>query len=222
MRLLIFLVGIVAPAFAAVPPEFMSALGKFRPDPPPGWSFTQTTTGEGHSMVERSNATQPESARWSLLGKDGRVPTPDEARHYGDGRSLRSRGGTAPSLTDQLDLDSAEIVADDAERVTCRFRLRPGEDRDHTSKFLRAIVVIHKATRTFESIELANTGEFSPTFGVRIVEMNTKMIYSLPAETAPSLIQRVDTRMRGTAFWFKSLDSAMSVVFSDYARTQKH
>jgi hypothetical protein len=221
MRLFIALIALTVPALATVPPEFLTALGKFRADPPPGWSFTQTTTGEGHSMVERSDATRPEFARWTLLQRDGRAPTEEELKTYAEGRSRRSRTGTAPSLTDQLDLESAEIVADDPERVTCRFRLRPGEDRDRTSAFLRATVVIHKATRAFESIELANAEEFSPTFGVRIGEMNTRMIYSLPDANKPSLIQRVETRMRGTAFWFKSLDAKMTVIFSDYAKNEK-
>ena len=221
MRLLIALVCLAVPALAALPPEFMTALGKFRADPPPGWSFTQMTEGEGHSTVEHSDAARPDFARWALRQKDGRAPTEEELRNYADARSRRSRTGTAPSLTDQLDLDSAEIVADGAERVTCRFRLRPGEASDRTSHFLRALLVIHKNTRTIESVELASTGEFSPTFGVRIAEMNTKMTYSLPDASTPSLPQRVETRMRGKAFWFKSLDARLTVIFSEYTRREK-
>ncbi len=221
MRLLIALVTLALPAVAALPPEFMTALGKFRADPPPGWSFTQLTAGEGHSTVERSDAARPDFARWALRQKDGRSPTEEELKNYADARSRRSRTGTAPSLTDQLDLESAEIVADGPDRVTCRFRLRPGEASDRTSPFLRASLVIHKATRTIESVELASTGEFSPTFGVRIAEMNTKMTYSLPADSTPSLPQRVETRMRGKAFWFKSLDASLTVTFSEYTPHEK-
>ena len=221
MRLLIALVALTVPALAASPPEVMIALGKFRAEPPPGWSFTQTTEGEGRSTAEHSDATRPEVSRWTLRQKDGRPPTPDALKDYADARSRRSRTGTAPSLTDQLDLGSLEVVADAAERITCRFRLRLGEAGDRTSQFLRAILVVHKATRAIESVELTSIGAFSPTFGVRIAEMNTRMTYSLPENTTPSLPLRVETRVRGTAFWFKSLDATMTVTFSDYSRAEK-
>ena len=221
MRLLLALVALALPALGAAPPELMGAIAKFRADAPPGWSFTQTTAAEGKSTVERSDGARPEFARWTLRQKDGRAPTDEELKDYADARSRRSRTGTAPSLIDQLDLNSAEVVTDSAERVTCRFRLRPGEARDRTSPFLRATLVIHKTTRTIESVELANTAEFSPTFGVKIAELNTKMIYSLADAATPSLLQRVETRVRGTAFWFKSLDATMTVTFSDYARAAR-
>ena len=221
MRLFITLVALAVPAFAAAPPDLMVALAKFRGEPPPGWSFTQTTAAEGRSTVERSDAARPEFARWTLLQKDGRAPTADELKDYADARSRRSRTGTAPSITDQLNLDSLEIVTDTAERVTCRFRLRPGEARDKTSPFLRALLVVHKATRTIESIELASVSAFSPTVGVKIAEMHTRMTYSMPGATTPSMPQQVETRVRGTAFWFKSLDATMTVTFSDYARAAR-
>lgn len=221
MRLLFFLVALAGPALAAVPPELTAALANFRADPPPGWSFTQTTAAEGRSTVERSDATRPDFERWTLLQKDGRAPTPDELRDYADARSRRSRTGTAPRLTDQLDLASAEIVADTPDRVTCRFRLRLGEHGDKTSPFLRATLVVHKLTRAIESVEFANVSEFKPTLGVKIAEMKTLMIYGAPDAATPGLPQRVETRVRGTAFWFKSLDATMTVTFTDYERSGK-
>jgi hypothetical protein len=78
--------------------------------------------------------------------------------------------------------------------------------------------VLHKPTGTIESFELANTGPFAPTFGVKIAEMRTLMTYSQPNGDTPSLPQTVLTRVRGTAFWVKSLDAEMTVTFSDYAK----
>lgn len=221
MRLLFTFLVLACSACAAVPPELEAALKAFRGDPPRGWSFTQTVRAEGKSTVERSDATRPEFDRWTLVQKDGRAPTTDELRDYADARSRRSRTGTAPNLVDQFDLDSIETVANTSERATYRFRLRPGEARDRTAAFLRATVVLHKATHVIESVELANAAEFSPTFGVKITEMKTLMTYSLPAGETPSLPQKVETRLRGRAFLVKSLDAEMTVVFTDYARAGK-
>ncbi len=222
MRLLaaLFLLAGTA-ATAAVPAALEAALKTFRSDPPPGWSFTQTTTAEGRSTVERCDAAKPDFARWALVEKDGRVPTAAELADYADARSRRSRTGTAPRITEQFLLETLELVSETPEHATYRCRLRRGETRDNTAEHLHATIVLHKEGGAIESITLANTGPFRPNVGVSIAEMKTEMIYHAPAADMPSLPQRVASRVRGTAFWFKSLDAEMSVVFSDYERAVK-
>ena len=207
---------VLSAAIAAVPPELTEALQHFRAEPPPGWSFSLTTVGEGKSMVERCDAAKAEFDRWSLMQKDGRPPTPDEAREYAESRSRRSRGGTAPNVIEQLDLATLETIAGTAERTTFRARLKPGDAGDNVAGFLRATIVLHKPSRTIESLELMSTGEFSPTFVVKIAEMTTRLTYRPPASDRPSLPDKVETRVRGRAFLFKSLDADLTVTFSDY------
>jgi hypothetical protein len=77
--------------------------------------------------------------------------------------------------------------------------------------------VWHKATGTIESLVIENTAPFAPSFGVKIEQMKTTMTYSLPAPEQPSLLQSVVTRLRGTAFWIKSIDADMTVAYSAYA-----
>ncbi len=221
MRPLILVLSLASAAFAAPPALLTTALENFRADAPKGWSFTQTTSAEGKSTVERCDAAKPEFDRWTLIQKDGRAPTADEAKDYAEIRSRRSRGGTAPKLTDQFDLMTAETASDTPERATYRLRMKPGEVDDRTAAFLRVTVVVHKATRTVEAIELASTEAFKPTFGVTIAEMATKLTYSVPTADRPSLPQAVTTHVRGTAFFFKSLDADMTVAFSDYERVGK-
>ncbi len=211
-----FFLAALSSALAAVPPALEAALKTFRADPPKGWSFTQTTVGEGKSTVERSDASRPEFERWSLLQKDGHAPTPTEATHYREIRSRRSRSGSAPSLIDQFALDTLEVAREDAERISYRCRLKRAESGDRTADHLHATFLLHRSTQTIEAIELSNREPFSPALAVRIQEMNTRMTYSLPTADSPSLPQGVTTRVRGTAFWFKSLDADLSVTFSDY------
>lgn len=206
------------PSAGAVPPALAEALASFRTDGPRGWSFTQTTEAAGRSRVERYDAARPEFDRWTLLLQDGREPTPDERREYREKLSRRSRGGTAPPLASQVEVASGRIVTETEERLTCRFRLKPGEQEDLTAEFLRATVVFHKPTRTIETFELVSTGPFSPAFGVRIAAMRTVLHYSLPGADRPSLLQKTTTRLRGRAFWLKSLDADMTVTFTDYEK----
>jgi hypothetical protein len=218
MRLLILFCALGTTLFAAGPSELRTALQTFRSEAPRGWSFTQTTNADGKSIVERYDATKPEFDRWSLVRKDGRVPTAREVQEYGEGRSRRSRAGTAPNLADQLLLDAVETISDMPERVTFRCPLRPGEARDKTAIFLRATLVVHKPTHTIEMVELTNAEKFSPTFGVRIGALKTRMTYTLPSPDRPSLPHEVTTHVRGSAFIFKSLDADMTVTFSDYVK----
>ncbi len=218
MRLLFMLCALGGSLFAAVPPEFTAALKSFRTDAPRGWTFTQKTDAQDRSRLEHYDAARPEFDRWTLLQQDGRAVTADEQLDYKQKLTRRSRGGSAPLLTNQLDLTAAETIAETPERATVRCRLKPGEEGDKTAAFLRVTLVVHKATQTIESLEIASAGAFSPTFGVTIVEMKTVMTYSVPSGETPSLPQSVTTRLRGRAFWVKSLDADMAVTYSDYAR----
>jgi hypothetical protein len=196
-------------------------LKTFRTDPPKGWSYTQSTSEGDKSLVERYDATRPEFERWTILHKDGRKPTDDEQRDYKEKLTRRSRGGTAPLLTDQLALDSLEVVADTAERGTYRCKLKRGESADLTADFLRVTLVLHRPTRTVESLEIGSVSEFSPTFAVKIAAMKTVLSFSLPTANTPSLPQRITTHLRGRAFYFKSLDADMTVTYSDLEKVGK-
>lgn len=221
MRFLFLLCVTASATLASVPPDLATALKTFRTDAPRGWSFTQTTHAQGQSRVEHFDAARPEFERWTLLNQDGLTPSNDEQNDYRQKLTRRSSNRTAPLITEQLDLSHPETVSETPGRATYRCRLKPGEAGDKTAAFLRVTLVVDKPTHCIESLEIASTGEFSPTFGVKIVEMKTVMTYSLPSANTPSLPLTVATRLRGRAFLVKSLDAEMTVVFSDYAKAGK-
>jgi hypothetical protein len=218
MRLLFLLAACVATAGAAVPAAFDAALKTFRADGAPGWSFKQATVAGDESLVEAFDATRPDFERWSLLEKNGRAATADERRDYAEKQTRRSRGGTAPKITDSLDLATTEVITETPERTTYRCHLKKPEAGDRTAEFLRATLVLHKPTQTIESFELGSTGEFSPALGIHIKEMKTLMTFSLPTADRPSLLLVVTTHLRGRAFFIKSLDQDMTVTRLDYAK----
>ncbi len=221
MRFLFLLCVTASATLASVPPDLASALKTFRTDAPRGWSFTQTTHAQGQSRVEHFDAARPEFDRWTLLKQDGRAPSNEEQNDYKQKLARRSSDRTAPLLTEQLDLSRPETVSETPARATYRCRLKPGEAGDKTAAFLRVTLVVDKPTQCIELLEIASIGEFSPTFGVKIVEMKTVMTYSLPSASTPSLPLTVATHLRGRAFLVKSLDAEMTVVFEDYAKAGK-
>lgn len=221
LRLLAFVFILTTAAQAALPPEIAAVCATFRTENPKGWSFTQTTTAEGKTLIERYDAAQPEFNRWTLLQQDGQPPTDEEAGAYKEKFTRRSRNGTAPNIASQLDLASAELVSDSTERAVYRFRLSATEAADKTADFLRATITYHKAAQTIEAFEIANIEPFSPVFGVKIAELRTTIVYSLPQAGYPALLKSVTTHTRGRAF-FKSLDADMLVGYTDYAWAGKN
>lgn len=205
-------------AAAAIDPALETALKSFRTEGPPGWSFTQTTEAAGESRVEYHDATRPAFSRWSLVQVDGRTPTTDEIQDYNEKASRRSRAGTAPRLESQIDFDTLSIADETPERITYRARLKEAEDGDATARYLVATIVLHRPSTTIESFQIASTESFSPVLGVKIAEMKTVMFYSLPDEDRPSLLLKSETRLRGRAFFLKSLDADMTVTFTDYKK----
>jgi hypothetical protein len=216
MRPWVIFLFLATPAIAAVPTEVEKALQEFRAEGPKGWSFTQTTSAEGRQRIEHYDARQPEFRRWTLISDGGHAPSPRELQEYQQKFTRLSRGGTGPKLSQQIDLATLTPLTETAEQTTFTARLKAGEDGDRTAEFLRAVFVWDKSTTAIESFTIESTGEFSPTLGVKIAEMRTTMYYSRPSTDRPSLLQNVTTRLRGRAFFFKSLDAEMTVVYTDY------
>lgn len=212
------IVGLEVVLHAAAPAELTAALAAFRQDPPPGWSYTQTISSGGKSTVERCDAARPEFARWTLVRKDGRSPSEEEARTYRETRTQRSRAGTAPRLAEQLDTPTARLVSQDGARATYECRLKPADAGDRTAEHLLATLIIHRPTGSIERVILASTGSFRPAVGVEITSLRTTLDYDPPADGRPALPRGLETRLRGTAFWFKSLDADMTISFTDYLR----
>ncbi|MBC7367586.1 MAG: hypothetical protein H7343_12395 [Undibacterium sp.] len=201
---------------AAVPAEVRQALQAFRTEGPKGWSFTQTTSAEGRQLVEHYDAGQPEFRRWTLITQDSQPPSALDTKNYREKFTRQSRGGDGPRLNQQIDLATLTTLADTPDQTTFTARLKTPENGDRTAAFLRAIFVWNKGSQTIKSFTIESIESFSPTLGVKIAEMRTTMTYSRPSADRPSLLENVTTRLRGRAFWLKSLDADMIVEYSDY------
>jgi hypothetical protein len=202
---------------AELPAELEAALDAFRADGPPAWSYLQTTTSSGgEALVERFDAARPSFDRWSLVRKDGREPTDEETRVYREGKTRRTAGLQPPRIQDRLDRASAERISSGEGMELWRFRMLPGGADDLAAAAMAVTVAFHEGTRTITRVEIASTAAFSPALGVRIESSRTTMEYSLPASGLPSLPQRISVRLRGRAFWFRSLDEDLEVTYSEH------
>lgn len=211
-----FLFSLATLTAGTLPLEFEATLKGFRADGTKGWAFTQTTKARKDSLVERYDPTKPEFVRWTLVEKNGKAPTEKEAREYQEKHTRRSGEETAPDVTKQLDLSTAEQVSEDAERAVYRFHLKSGGKDDTTAQYMTSLFTFHKASGTIERVELGNTEPFSPMMAVKIQEARTVITYTLPTADRPTLLDQITVRIRGRAMLVRSLDEDMTVSYSDY------
>ena len=198
-----------------VPPELDRALKLFRAEGSPNWAFIQTTDSGDKNLVEHFDPAKPEFSRWTLLKKNGVAPTDSDLKEYRD-RLSRRTSGTAPNVKDQIDRATCELLSEEAERATYRFRLQTGENGDRSAAHMDVVFTLHKTTGIIERVELSAFEPFSPMFTVKITEAKTTMSYSLPTAERPTLLQQITMHIRGSAMWFKSLDADMTVTYSDH------
>ncbi len=204
----------------AMPTELTKALADFRADGPRGWAFTQSTSSASHSLVERYDPLIRAPFSWNLLTKDGRQPTEKEMNDYREKVSYRSNDGTA-SVKDQIIPETCKLVSETDENSVYEFKLKPGSEDDHTAEFMTALFTLHRPSGAITQVELGNTEPFSPMIAVQITEARTTMDYSIPTEECPSLLLGVHTKVRGRAFWLRSLDDDLYVKYSDHVDVKK-
>ncbi len=201
---------------APMPPELEKALAAFQAEGTHDWGFTQSTRSADHSLVERFDPSKPRFAQWSLVQKDNRAPTDQETKEYKDMLDRRTRGPTAPNVKNQIRPDTCEPLGIENDRARYRFLLNPGGEDDKSAEHMVVTFFLHQPTGTIDRVELASIRPFSPMFAVKIHEARTVILYTLPDDTRPTLLQEITVRVRGRAMFFKSLDRDMTVTYSDY------
>ncbi|MBK9991254.1 MAG: hypothetical protein IPP19_11105 [Verrucomicrobia bacterium] len=220
LRRLFFSLLLTLPALTVLragtlPPELDRALKLFRAEGAPNWAYIQTTESGDKTLVEHFDPSKPEFSRWTLLKKNGAAPNDSNLKEYRD-RLSRRTSGTAPNVKDQIDHSTCELLSDEIERATYRFRLQTGEKGDRSAAHMNVIFTLHKGTGVIERVELSAFEPFSPMFTVKITEAKTTMLYSLPTPERPALLQQITMHIRGRAMWFKSLDADMVVTYSEH------
>lgn len=225
MRLL-HLLGIACLSFTLVqgepvPPALEEALNQLNTDAPLGWAFTQTSEGGGKSRVERYRALGPEPARWDLIAIDGHAPTESELEEYRKNQALRAGVGRAPNVKEQINRSTAREVESTATHTVWQFQLNPVTEDDDWAENMVAQFHLNRSAGLIDRVELFAPEPFSPMFAVNVTEARTIMVYSPPGDDRPSLLKEITVRVRGRAWIFRSLDSDLTVRYSDYTYVGK-
>jgi len=206
----------VATGYSQPSAALRAALADFRTEGPKGWSFTQTSQSTEFSRVETFDPLRAQHLQWDLILENGTTPSPSVLETYRQQQTRRTGGNTAPNVKEQLIMESATLRSTRDDREEWHFRLKPGGPDDYSAEHMETVITFHVPSRTIERVALSNFEPFSPVFGVKVETARTIIDYSLPTADHPSLLQEITVTIRGRAFFIKSLDSDMSVVYSNY------
>lgn len=183
------------------------------------WAFTRTREDNEGTRVERFD---PEAdPQWQLVSVDGREPTESELSDYAEEvekRLARDEGRPGDNDFDGLTAaDGWELMDEDAERMTWRFRPAPGAtDREGMAKHLRGEMTILKSVPYVESFRLFNEDPFRAKVIAKIERFNTR-IEMIRLDTRAYMPVRVSTSVRGSAaLGLKSIERDILLTYSDF------
>jgi hypothetical protein len=205
---------------AELPASLRAALSGFNADVPRGWAYTATTTRNGETSVERYDPAQPSAERWTLVSRNGRAPTPEEAERYRHYRVTTSTS-TLRATFERGDIDtaSAALVDEDAERAIYRCRFRRDVD-DALLNRLELTLTFRKQPAVVEKFTLRLIEPFSPVLGMKMHVLDVEMTLSAPSADTPALPRESSSRFRGRVLLFKSIDEEVRVLYSDFRRAE--
>ena len=141
-------------ATAAPTPELMQALEQFRTEGPKGWAFTQSTSSPDRSRVESFDPLQPYHLKWTLIAENNRPPEPSELEKYRQQQMQRNGAGSAPNVKEQMDYDTAELIAEDEAFSTWVFDLKASETDDSSAEHMAVRLRFHKPSQTITQVQL--------------------------------------------------------------------
>ncbi len=217
LRLLSLLLLFAAVARAGSPAYFGAALAQLGSEVPPGWAYTLTTTRESDTTVERYDPSRPKDEQWTLVSRNGQVPTADEIKSYRSYKTTNAPSMRATFQRGDIDTGQAVLLREDAAHATFRCPFREDVD-DPLLKHMAIELTVAKQPPLVEKSVLQLKEPFSPIIGIKMTELRVEMTFSPPADGHPGLPLSAVSHFRGRLLLFKSIAEDLRVTYSEFVR----
>lgn len=211
-----------------IPPLLESAFAFMEATRIDDWSYTVTSRDDDGVLVERHVATNAPAARWKLVSWDGRTPDRDDHGKYAKIRERRERerrereAQTESVLASMIEPGSLRLVSETATKATFNFRMNGSHAKaGRFADQLRGVMVVDKTVPYVESAELRSIGDFSAATGVRIDEFSMLLRWTRHRESGAVVPLSIRTKVDGRAFLVKKVAEDSTVVFSDFAPSDR-
>jgi len=215
--LILLLFSTLAAHAADCPAYLKEALQHFDPALPPEWAYTLTLERDHEISVERFDPSLPGQRQWTLLQRDNRPATAEENSRYGSYRLTTSRSSQPAFRRGDIDLETLELLREDARHAEFRFRFRKDLE-DPMLRLLELQLSVAKEPAFVERFMFQLTGPFSPVLTVKMLELRVETTLCPPTGDRPALPLRTTSRFRGRILLFKSIEEDVQSSYSDFTR----
>lgn len=163
---MLFVIGSVAAARAAVPPLLDAAIHKLVADED-HWAFTEKVQeydrkGKpiGGTTIERYDPSQPFERQWQLFQYRGHAPTPQETASWHRARDRMMKRHGEKGLGDVLDLDHATVAVQSPDTTTFLVPIRKGASPHFPADKLEVFMDVDRKMQALRAFSLRPKGPF--------------------------------------------------------------
>ncbi|WP_156413600.1 hypothetical protein [Lacimicrobium alkaliphilum] len=120
-------------------------------------------------------------------------------------------------LRDIIQIETLQLLSEDPHRFQASFAVYLNQLGEEASQKLKGSLIFDKGQQYIETIEIINTGTFSPVFSADISEFRLTLRF-IKIDTVV-LPERQELAMKGTFAFFTEIDEVSTDRFSDYRYT---
>ncbi len=218
----LFAGSLMATSGLAQMPEYLrTALNRFTPTAPAGWSYTLTTTRNGELVIESFDPSRPPGGQWNLRQLRGRAPTAEELEKYAQSRPTADSGGLQSNFQrNDIEPGSLHLVTEDGERAEFLggFREESG-GADKMLGHLQLRLFVSKQQAYVEKCVLELKEPYWPVLGVKMNSLRVETRFSAPSADHPSLVLGQTSHFTGRILLIRT-EEKLELAFSDFRTTK--
>ncbi len=182
------------------------------------WAFTESRLSDDTLWVSRFDPRRAAGERWKLLSVDGRAPTDGELREFANDKEDYETSASSQRL-DIVGIETLELISEDDEAWLLRFV--PDEDEIEFVDNVDASVRIMKNGRYLQLVDLRNSADIKPGFGMKIGTFLVRMEFGPAVINGPIVPQSMRIRVGGRMLLFIGFEETEVIEFSDFEPVSK-
>ena len=211
--------------FSPLPDNYKKAIAEaitnFENTPINQWAYRVTRyeneEGEVTSSVESYSPNEMDSAQWTLLQKNGKVPSQKALKAFEKQKQKQKQKqntNIALKLSELIKLDSLLVSSASESEVLANFDVNFEKLGEDASKYLNGQLIYNVTNEFIKKITITNTDSFSPVFAATINTLKVDMTFFKNGEAI--LPESITMTMQGRFAVFSEINEVSSDTYSHF------
>lgn len=185
------------------------------------WSYRisryENEEGDISSSIELFDPAKDRNNPWTLLSVNGQLPSIKQQQKFAKNKQQvddAEQRNFSLKLRDIIQIDSLQLISEEQTTLQASFNVFLSQLGEEATENLRGLLIFDKAQQFIETIEITNTGVFSPVFGAQISEF--KLTFRFIKIDTAILPKQHELVMKGSFAFFTKIEETSSDIFTDY------